>query len=756
MAVLVRQLAGASDLRGDAARDAVAQRVAESLPMGLRDEVAWFLAEIIGAPFDDAASAQLRAARESKELMQDRITRAWVAFAGAELARRPVLVVLEDLHWIDVASVKLAGALLEAHRDAPLVLAAFGRPEAQVTFPSLWNAQGAQTIRLGPLTPRASEKLARETLGDRASDALVAQLVARAAGNPFVLEELVRASAEREGDGLPEGVLALVQARLEALDPVVRRVLRATSIFGRSARERGIARLLGDEDAIEVVRSSLRTLVQREVLESERDDTSVVRFAHDLVRDAAYAMLTDEDRTTGHALAGAFLEASGEKDAAMLAMHFDLGGETALAAAWFARAAEQALEGTDLGTLLERVARALDLGVTGELRARALYTRSMALRWSGDCAAGLVDARASIDGFDPGTPAWYAAILQACVLGDAVGARDACRELVDLALVPTPADARAFGLRIRVLGEGATAAFHAGDAVRGDEIVRRIEREAEPYMDDPGVALTVHRMRGVHAAYTNDATTELEQWMKIAQCYAELGDRRSSALAGVNTGYCCMMLGRYEEAERALRGVIQEAGEMGLTRAVAAARHNLGLVLACLGDFVSAEAEETLAVRELAATNDDRLTAVSRVYLAMILEMGGELERAEKTARDAITSVAALPPVRPRALAVHARVLLRLGRFEEAERVSAESMEALESTRVEGGDAYTRVVRVQSLLAAGRRDDALAALREAHRALSSSAERIKSAEGRERFLSHVPENALTLTLVREHLPSEPV
>ncbi|HEX4515775.1 MAG TPA: AAA family ATPase, partial [Polyangiaceae bacterium] len=453
MAVLVRQLAGASDLRGDAARDAVAQRVAESLPMGLRDEVAWFLAEIIGAPFDDAASAQLRAARESKELMQDRITRAWVAFAGAELARRPVLVVLEDLHWIDVASVKLAGALLEAHRDAPLVLAAFGRPEAQVTFPSLWNAQGAQTIRLGPLTPRASEKLARETLGDRASDALVAQLVARAAGNPFVLEELVRASAEREGDGLPEGVLALVQARLEALDPVVRRVLRATSIFGRSARERGIARLLGDEDAIEVVRSSLRTLVQREVLESERDDTSVVRFAHDLVRDAAYAMLTDEDRTTGHALAGAFLEASGEKDAAMLAMHFDLGGETALAAAWFARAAEQALEGTDLGTLLERVARALDLGVTGELRARALYTRSMALRWSGDCAAGLVDARASIDGFDPGTPAWYAAILQACVLGDAVGARDACRELVDLALVPTPADARAFGLRIRVLGE---------------------------------------------------------------------------------------------------------------------------------------------------------------------------------------------------------------------------------------------------------------------------------------------------------------
>jgi tetratricopeptide (TPR) repeat protein len=706
---------------------------------------------MIGAPFDDTTLPQLRAARESKELMQDRITRAWVAFASAELARRPLVVVLEDLHWIDVASVKLASALLAAQRDAPLVVAAFGRPEAQATFPALWAEQGVQTIRLGPLAARASEKLARETLGDRASDALVAQLVERAAGNPFVLEELVRAHAEREGDGLPEGVLALVQARLEALDPVLRRVLRAASIFGRSAREYGIARLLGDEDVIEVVRSSLRTLVQREVLETERDDASVVRFAHDLVRDAAYAMLTDDDRKTGHALAGAFLEASGEKDAAMLAMHFDLGGETSAAAGWYARAAEQALEGSDVDALRERVKRALELGVTGELRGRAFFARALSLRWSGDCSAGLADARASIEGFEPGTSDWYSAILQACVLGDAVGARDVCRELVDLALVPTPADARAFGVRIRVLGEGATAAFHAGDEATGDALVERIEREAAPHMDDPGVALTVHRMRGVHAGYTGDATAELAQWFKIADCYAQLGDRRLSAIAGVNTGYCCMMLGRFEEAEHALRGVIEEAGEMRLERAVSAARHNLGLVLACLGDFGGAEAEETLAVRDLGAANDDRLTAVSRVYLAMIHEMAGDLERAEKVAREAIASVGALPPVRPRALSVLARVLVRRGQLEEAEEISAESMRALESTRVEGGDAYTRVVRVEALLAVGKRDEALAALRDASAALERAAHRLEAGEARERFLSRVPENALTVALTREHL-----
>ena len=215
-----------------------------------------------------------------------------------------------------------------------------------------------------------------------------------------------------------------------------------------------------------------------------------------------------------------------------------------------------------------------------------------------------------------------------------------------------------------------------------------------------------------------------------------------------------MMLGRYEEAEHALRSVIEEAGEMGLTRAVAAARHNLGLVLACRGDFANAEAEEIVAVRELAAMNDERLSAVSRVYLAMILEMAGELERAEKIAREAIDERrGASAGSSTRALRARARALAPRARRRGRARVSAESVVALESTRVEGGDAYPRVVRVEALLAVGRREDAITALREASRALTVSAERIQGAEDRELFLSRVPENALTVALAREHLPS---
>src|SRR6185503_11381753 len=71
-------------------------------------------------------------------------------------------------------------------------------------------------------------------------------------------------------------------------------------------------------------------------------------FRHALVREAAYGMLTEEDRSVGHRLAGEWLEQAGEGDAVVLAEHFERGGEPARAASWFRRAAEEAFEGNDL------------------------------------------------------------------------------------------------------------------------------------------------------------------------------------------------------------------------------------------------------------------------------------------------------------------------------------------------------------------------------------------------------------------------
>ncbi|WP_437760788.1 protein kinase domain-containing protein [Sorangium sp. So ce1389] len=194
--------------------------------------VAAFLGELVGARFSDDEDVQLRAARRNPVLMNDQLRAAWEGLLRAECARGPVILVLEDLQWGDLPTVRLVDGALRNLRDLPLFVAGFGRPEVRETFRDLWMTRDALEVRLTGLTRRASERLVRQALGEDASDELVKTLVDRADGNPFYLEEQLRAVAGGKGAGVPETVLVMVQARLEALELDLRRALRAASVFG--------------------------------------------------------------------------------------------------------------------------------------------------------------------------------------------------------------------------------------------------------------------------------------------------------------------------------------------------------------------------------------------------------------------------------------------------------------------------------------------------------------------------------------------
>ena len=729
--------------------EAIAARVARVIEREAdRDRVTCFLTEMLGETRGEIPVA-LKLARESTALMHDNVTRAWLDFVRAELAHAPVIMLLDDLHWMDDPTLKLVDATLATHREQPLLVVGFGRPETLETHASLWSAHGVQTIQLAPLSAKASEKVVRQVLPG-SSGAAIARLVERAAGNPFVLEELVRAHAERASDDVPVGVLALVQMRLEALDPSLRRVLRAASIFGRNARVDGIAHLLGDREPVDDhddVRHSIRALVEREVLETTREDVSLVRFRHDLVRDASYALLTAEDRATGHALAGAWLEASGEHDAGVLAMHFDLAGERDRAMNAYVRAAEQALDGNDQRAASAHASHAIDLAASGELRARSLYARAMASYWRGDCMSGLDDALSAIDDFERGTYAWFSAIRLACSLSDIVNRRDTALELVTLALSETPTDTRARAVRIHVLAEAAMVHYHTNDQQSGLAFAARLEADALPLRDDPHVALSLHRMGTASASMRNDPYDELFHWQKIRELQRVLGDRRGAVSAEVNVGYGWLLLGAYDRAEATLREVIAIA-DVELERLIGAARHNLGMVLACRGDFENAIREETLAFEALRAAHDVRLASLSLVYLATIREMAGDLEGAERDANEALTVGESLPLVRPRALAVIARVELRRGRIHEALAIVEELNELAEKPRVEGGGVLVQVVIAETLVAAGKLDEARRELAAIRRAIEASAANIPDAAIRAQFLGAI-DHAHALDLATE-------
>jgi len=207
---------------------------------------------------------ELRAARKSAVLLGDQMRRAFENFLVAEAAAQPVLVVLEDLHWGDLPSISFLDAALRGLEGASWMVLGLGRPEVTDAFPRLWSERGLEEIHLAGRGRKAAERLVRHVLGQDAPAEAVAQLVERAGGKAFYLEELVRAVVEGKGDRLPETVLAVVEARLDALQEEARRVLRAASVFGRVFWEGGVARLLG-EGTEGLVRAMLGALADREL-----------------------------------------------------------------------------------------------------------------------------------------------------------------------------------------------------------------------------------------------------------------------------------------------------------------------------------------------------------------------------------------------------------------------------------------------------------------------------------------------------------
>ncbi|MDI1448547.1 serine/threonine-protein kinase [Polyangium sp. 6x1] len=344
--LLAEVLRGASGIRGGETlarrRELFFARVALRVPERDRRRVANFLGELAGVPFPDDDDLPLRAARQDPELCGEQMQRALRDFLRAECAAKPLVLLLEDVHWGDRASLLALDAALEGLAFEPILLCASARPEIDELFPGLWSSRGRQDVRLRHLSPRACVRLVRHALGEL-REGLEERLVASSEGHPFFLEELIRAEAEGRGGTPPGTVVAMVQSRLERLEPSARRTLRAASILGEVFWRGAVARLAGDDD--EAATRDLAALVTHEIVTRQRESRipgePQYAFRQALWREGAYAMLTDEDRALGHYLAAEWLEEKGEADALVLAEHFERGGAAARAASFYLASAEQ-------------------------------------------------------------------------------------------------------------------------------------------------------------------------------------------------------------------------------------------------------------------------------------------------------------------------------------------------------------------------------------------------------------------------------
>jgi serine/threonine protein kinase/tetratricopeptide (TPR) repeat protein len=706
-----------------------------------------FLGELIRTPFPDDDNQALKAARSNAQIMGDAMCAAWEDWLTTECAVQPVVLVLEDLHSGDAATVRMLDATLRNLHSLPLFLLVLARPAVHTRFPALWVERQVQMIKLGPLIRKASEQLVRDALGREEGDALVAQIVERADGNPFYLEELIRAVAAGRGDAFPDSMLGTVEARLDAEGSEAKRILRAASVFGERFSTRGVAALLGGEQHLDEAGSWLSALAAREIVAAVRAseltaDAGYI-FRHALVRETVYATLTEDDRALGHRLAGAWLEQSGHTDALAMAEHFCRGGEPLRAVRWFRRAAEQALEADDLPAVLEHAERGVASGASGEDLGALRLAEAEAHVWRGEMA--LAEQRGVEAGslLAPGTEGWFHAIQQVLIAVGKLGGFDHIEQWVAVAAAVTVKPS-AQSARTICLSECAGQLIFGGHYAAADALIQALEPTDGL---DAEAAAMLQQTRAFRASAAGDSGRCLEGLQAALTAFERAGDRRNACVTRANIGFILTELGDFAGAEDALRGARSSADRMGLYDISATALHNLGHVLAYRGDIEEARRLEQLAIAQFEQQGTPRLMGLARTYLAKIELLAGDGAAAEREARAAADALMAAPPLRAAALAVLARSLLTDGRSSEALDAAGEAFTLLSSLgSLEEGEALVRLVYAEALAAAGKEREFAATIAEARERLLARAAKISDPSFRERFLTQVPDNAQTLAL----------
>ena len=227
----------------------------------------------------------------------------------------PVVVVLDDLHWADPASLRLLSFLAVELRHGPVAVLTTCRPVdddpvlAQVRA-TLARAPGFAHVDLGPLYEAATALLVAGVAGpDRLDDRAVADLHTRSGGNPFFATELARVAAERRDGAVPPGVRDVVLRRLAQLPDDARTALRLAAVAGQRfdvpLLQRAGAGL--DDDALA---DALDAAEAAHLIRAEGPGRLV--FAHALVRESLLAELPELRRSRLHARLAAALASSGD------------------------------------------------------------------------------------------------------------------------------------------------------------------------------------------------------------------------------------------------------------------------------------------------------------------------------------------------------------------------------------------------------------------------------------------------------------
>ncbi|NUP06162.1 MAG: protein kinase [Polyangiaceae bacterium] len=754
LAPLILELAGIDGSDDDAARwKKLVGLVDASAPGPYSYRIVEFFSEICGIPIlQRKPSRTFDAARRDPTSMGESTRRALSDFVAAVAALRPLFIALEDVHWLDQATLSFLDATLRALEDRPIFVLALAREDLATTYPNLFAGRRVQTLHLEALSAASSARMARELLGDDADEGVVDRIVECAGGNPFFIEELARAAIAGSIDNLPDSMLAVLESRFDALSPEARRVLRAGAVFGSAFWDGGAQALAPRIDVAqalaELERAGLVQKARRSRLRGHHEYT----FRHEPFVEAAYACIPDPDRKKAHRAVAKWLEASGERDPLLLAEHYERGGDGQSAVALIAVAAHLALEASDLPQAIKLCDRALACGAFGEERGRVHVTAAEARYWLGRAPEALAHARDALARLTPGDAGWCAAASVAIASAGRTGNKDALKTFA--ALVFSLPRTEAFGPhRIILFSQAAIELVFAGKLDIADQALSQIP--AGLAQKDPATAAWFYRARAWRAMASGDPCGCGMLMKRSFASFDQVGDVRNACVQRVNLAHAALCVGQLEEAADGFASAIEHASELGLAGVVARARLYLGLTRSYLGQFDEAEQDERMALQTLREQRDERAAATSTAFLARVLLERHRVDEAEAIVRDGLASIEGHLPVRALLLATLAQSLTQRARLAKAP-VPIDALRAVHDAEallgeiggVDEGEGYVRWTVAHVLWEAKDLADAARALTEAKTSLDARVRKITVETLREPFLQRIPEHALTKALFK--------
>ncbi|HET7686256.1 MAG TPA: AAA family ATPase [Candidatus Limnocylindria bacterium] len=622
------------------------------------------LAELVRDPDDRAwiapRLAVLLEPRTAASFEREELFAAWRRFFERLAADAPTVLVFEDLQWADAGLLDFIEHLGTWARDHPILVLTLARPELLDARPAWGAAQRSFTsLRLDRLPDAAM----RELLDARAHGIprpALRHILDRAGGVPLYAVELTRMLIDRgqlvtsergyrlagplTGADLPDSLHGLLAARIDALPPGERALLRRSAVLGRRFSTDALAAVTGLGGA--ELRRRVAALVDRELLayddELHSPASSQLAFVQDLVRELAYRTLSRSERLSAHLAAARHFEAVGDEElvestAAHLAAAFaanpahpEAAGVATRARELLRQAARRALALHAPERALEGLERALAMPANPEERAALLEEAATAARRAGRLSVAerylreLIE-RAGADERDR---------LRAQLASVLLMSHQNAAALAELEAAVAPDGVDATPATVELIGQLARANLLVG---RDRDAVRWAERAVElaGHHGQTAVAVDARITLGTARFRSGDEATGLED-LRAAVAEAQAGGLQTAELRARNN---LAWLEVVDDPRRTLE-IAREGGEVALRIGML----DWAVQMAELGCLAAIETGDWDWALETQARFDERpISAAYRLDLAA----SAATIRALRGSPDPLEPIEALAPIDP-------------------------------------------------------------------------------------------------------------